>query len=78
MMNGKEKLIQILVERDEFVTMDDGYVCWWPTHEPVTHPDGGMTGGGGALAAWQLKTIAEELDRRNAEWDKIIQNDSRI
>jgi hypothetical protein len=73
-MNGKEKLIQILVERDEFVTLEDGYVYWWPTHEHVKHSDGSMTGGGGALAAWQLKTIAEELDRRNAEWDKIIKN----
>lgn len=50
----------------DFVTDVDGYVYWWPT------------AGGGHWAAYALRIIADELDRRNKPWDDIVQNDPRI
>lgn len=44
----------------EFVTGDDGFVIYWPK------------GCYGAFAAWHLRAIADELDRRNAEWEARI------
>lgn len=44
----------------EFVTGDDGYVCFWPT------------GNKGAFLAHHLRAIAVELDRRNEVWDKEV------
>ena len=73
-----KNLIQLIVDRDEFVTLEDGYVYWWPTLKVVKHESGGTTGGGGALSSETLRTIADELDRRNAEWDKQIQEDLSI
>lgn len=55
------KVIEILDSRDEFVTDVDGFVYWWP-HGSVN----------GHLAAHHLREIADELDRRNAEWGKQI------
>lgn len=46
--------------------LEDGYVYW------------GSNGTSGALSAWQLRALADELDKRNKEWDTIIQNDPRI
>ena len=45
--------------RNEFVTLDDGYVYYWPTS-------------GGAISAQQLRELATELDRRNKDWDDHI------
>jgi hypothetical protein len=73
-----QRICRLIQERDEFVTMDDGYVYWWPHTEGVRHASGGTTGGGGALSAAVLRTIADELDRRNAAWDHIIQSDPQI
>lgn len=53
MSNTKEKM-------NEFVTLDDGFVYYWP---PT---------GCGALSAYQLREIADELDRRNAPWQADI------
>lgn len=53
MSNIKEKM-------NEFVTLDDGFVYYWPAT------------GCGALSAYQLREIADELDRRNAPWQADI------
>lgn len=46
------------IEKD-FVMLECGYYHYWPT-------------GNGALAPWLLREIADELDRRNAAWDKEV------
>ena len=50
---------------DDFVTDVDGYVYFWAT-------------GRGGYSAWMLRTIADYLDARNAEWDAIVQSDPLI
>lgn len=62
-MTDTQRIIEV-AEKD-FVTDVDGYVYWWPT-------------GGGHWASYALRIVADELDRRNAPWDEIIQNDPRI
>lgn len=57
-MNAKH-CIDIAIERNEFLTTEDGYVSWWPAAR-------------GYLRAWELRALADELDRRNAEWDAIV------
>ncbi|EPR09803.1 hypothetical protein M527_06655 [Sphingobium indicum IP26] len=42
----------------EFVAGDDGYMVYWPK------------GCHGAFNAWTLRLFADELDRRNADWDR--------
>jgi hypothetical protein len=51
-----------LIERaaSDFITGDDGWVVYWPKDS------------NGALSAWQMRVIAEELDRRNAQWDTEV------
>lgn len=60
-------LISRAEERGDLVIFEDGYTYYCPT-------------GGGGLTAHNLRTIADELDRRNApvdEWYKrSIQNDT--
>lgn len=59
-----ERVLRISTERNEFLTGDDGYVVWWP--DGSTH---------GALVAAELRILAAELDRRNAAWDKQVQEE---
>lgn len=56
------RLLKIVNDRGEFMELEDGYVHWWPS-------DGTR---GGAISAWQLRAIADELDRRNQVWDAVI------
>ncbi len=58
------RYMQISEERGDFVTGDDGYVVYWPTNN--SH---------GSLAAHHLRWLADELDRRNAEWDAVVQSE---
>lgn len=44
------------IPAEHFVTVDDGFVAFWP--EPNR----------GFLSAHDLRAIADELDRRNAPW----------
>jgi hypothetical protein len=53
------RCVQIAIERNEFPTMEDGYVVWWPDFC-------------GSIRASELRALADELDRRNAEWDAIV------
>lgn len=55
-----QKIIAHHEEREEFVKDVDGYIYWWPD------------GGNGHLASVHLRILADELDRRNAEWDKQV------
>lgn len=57
------KVIDYVEKADEFVTGDDGYVVFWPHRNS------------GCLPAYILRIIADELDRRNAEWDEIVQRE---
>lgn len=50
-------------ERGEFVTDVDGFVYWWPSAKPEH---------AGHLSPYQLRVLADELDRRNAPWQSII------
>jgi hypothetical protein len=69
------KTADIVSERGEFATLEDGYVYFWPHMAAVRHADGSYTGGGGAIAAHELRAIADELDRRNAKWDAEVRAD---
>jgi hypothetical protein len=71
-------IAKLATERGEFVVGDDGYYVYWPTTEPYQHADGGWTGGGGSYTAADLRSLADELDRLNAPWDKVVQNDPAI
>lgn len=57
----KERVIRISDELDEFITDVDGFVYWWPDGSEHGH-----------LSACHLRILADELDRRNAEWQAKI------
>ena len=50
-------------EWGEFVTDVDGFVYWWPSANPEH---------AGHLSPYQLRILADELDRRNAPWQAVI------
>jgi hypothetical protein len=52
----------IEVSEPDLVTGDDGYVVFWPTMNK------------GCYTAHDLRAIADELDRRNKDWDEFIQS----
>lgn len=52
------RIITLSVAAGDFVTGPDGCVVWWPEGFPQR----------GALNAWHLRALADELDRRNADW----------
>ena len=58
---SRQRIIQFCDDRKEFLTDVDGFVYWWPSPEPSGH-----------LAAYHLRWIADELDRRNAKWQATI------
>jgi hypothetical protein len=64
MDDEKARLIAAAEKHGDFVTGDDGYVMYWPG----TRSTGGWS-------AWMLRALADELDRRNAEWDAIAQRE---
>ena len=66
-LTSKKRVIAMAEERKEFVTLEDGYVYYWPEGSPH-----------GAFPAVALRLLADELDRRNAEWDKQVQSDPAI
>jgi hypothetical protein len=63
----RQRCIALSEQRGDFVTGDDGYVVYWPASRKV-----------GALSPHHLRWLADELDRRNADWDAIVQNDPEI
>ncbi len=54
--SASERLVALAQEKGDFVTGDDGFVFFWPT---------GCRCG---LAEWELRVLANELERRNADW----------
>lgn len=59
----RRRVISMSIAREEFVTLSDGYVHFWPDGSPH-----------GALSSWHLRTLADELDRRNRSWDARVRN----
>ena len=55
-----DRVIKMADERGEFQYLEDGFLYYWPS-------------GGGAISAEQLRTLADELDRRNAKWAADIE-----
>lgn len=54
----RQRRIALCVRRQEFVTLEDGSVYFWPTGSPH-----------GAMSAWDLRLIADEIERRNRALD---------
>jgi|CXWL01.1.fsa_nt_gi hypothetical protein len=69
MSRGTEefRIVDIALRRKDIVCGDDGYYVYWPEDRNV-----------GAIAAWELRAIADHLDRMNMAWDWIINNDPKI
>lgn len=66
MMGGgfiEKSLIAVVEDRSEFVIFEDGYTYYCPT------------GGMGVLTAHNLRTIADELDRRNTPIDELYKKE---
>lgn len=56
------RLIRDAENRQEFLTLEDGFVYYCP--DPTLS---------GALPPWVLRALADELDRRNAEWAAVLE-----
>ena len=61
-MTHRDKLIKKVDEHKDIVMGDDGYYVFWPIRN------------NGALNANDLRIIADELDKRNEDWDIILNN----
>jgi len=55
MESYKEKIIRMVIERDELIRLEDGMTYWWPE------------GGRGALSPYSLRVLADYLDLINDE-----------
>jgi len=55
MESYKEKIIRMVIERDELMRLEDGMIYWWPE------------GGRGALSPYNLRVLADYLDLINGE-----------
>ena len=60
----RERVIKLSDDKKEFVTDVDGFVYWWPEGTTSGH-----------LAAFHLRWLADELDKRNEEWQKQVEKD---
>jgi len=61
MNTERGRIIAISDVNGEFVTDEDGFVYYWP--------DGSTRG---HYASHHLRWLADELDKRNAAWNKVI------
>jgi NTP pyrophosphatase (non-canonical NTP hydrolase) len=65
--NEKEPVIRKARKLGEFITEGtDGYTYWWPNS---------VRGPRGHLSSQQLRWLADELDKRNAERDNVVRED---
>lgn len=58
MIDLKEKLIEKVEKDGDLIRCEDGYWVFWPSRNH------------GAFQAYHLRIIAEELDKRNIEFEK--------
>jgi len=56
-----QKIISKIEEHGDFITMDDGFVHYYPENSR------------GSLCEESLRVIADELERRNKTWNENIQ-----
>jgi hypothetical protein len=56
----RQRVIETCERALEFQASDDGFIGWWPAKTR------------GYLTSCDLRIIADELDRRNAEWQRTI------
>lgn len=62
-LTARESRIIAMCERYDMIgPLDDGYQYFWPKNH-------------GCLSPVDLRTIADELDRRNAKWDGQVKSD---
>lgn len=54
------RIVEVADKENEFVTLEDGFVYYWPKLLD------------GCLAAHELRELADELDKRNKEWNDNI------
>ena len=64
-MSRRDNIIRKLDERNDIIMADDGYYVFWPVRNH------------GYITANTLRIIADELDKRNEDWDNII-NDQPV
>jgi hypothetical protein len=57
----RKRVIEVTESRGDFVTAEDGFVYFWPTGS--VH---------GCIASVQLRWLADELDRRNKQWEDQV------
>jgi hypothetical protein len=57
------RIIEKAIEDDQIDILEDGFEYWFPAI------------GLGAYSAHNLRELADELDRRNAAWEKQIKDD---
>lgn len=59
-LEEERRIVAASQERGDFITDVDGFVYWRPLQTR------------GHLSAWHLRVLAEELDRRNKDWQDEI------
>lgn len=68
---GKEKSYHLYyyngVFCGDFLMGDDGYYEWWPE----------FPSRGGSLSSHFLREVADKLDKLNADWNKIVQEECK-
>ena len=62
----QQRFIAQAYKQKDFVTGDDGFIYYWPDTK------------NGAYSAWMLRTLADELDKQNEDWQRIIDEDPNI
>lgn len=60
-MSEQTIAVKVAYQLDEFYQDVDGYIYYWPADSPH-----------GCMAAHHLREIADELDRKNADWDAHV------
>lgn len=53
------EIVKVAEEANEFIQLEDGFWYYWPQKF-------------GAIPAYQLRQLADELDRRNKVWEESI------
>lgn len=62
MIDRRKIVIDGCYKHDEISPLDDGFQYFWIKNR-------------GALSAFDLRVIADELDRRNKEWKETIERE---